>query len=426
MFYRLVEIMRLAVRCLAANLLRSLLTLLGIVIGVASVIFMMSVTAGARSEILKEMEQLGLRNIIINSVEPVGDDGGRGGQSLDYIKQYGVLHKDITQIRSTCEGVEFVTVAHEVRDEAWLGGKKVNARILGVEPEYFDMLGLRHSTGRLISGLDSTQQRTVCNVGTQLLDDHRIVGDRLAVRFNIGDMFFDVIGVLEEPQYSSRNRKALTSSQRLRNIYIPSLTARRQFGDTSIFRREGARGGVSVEVDQAIVRVESENLVLPVANSIRQILETNHRRRDYDMVVPLELLQQREKAQRVFGITMILIAGISLVVGGIGIINIMLATVTERTREIGIRRACGAKRSHVAYQFLVETTTLSFIGGIIGALVGIGGVHIVAPRIQWTAIVTPDSIVLALGISCIVGILFGTYPAIKASRMDPIEALRFE
>jgi len=423
--YSLFEIVRLAIRCLAANWLRSLLTLLGIIIGVASVIFMMSVTAGARQQILQEMQQLGLRNIIVNSVEPL-DDEGDPTQSADYIRRYGLLNRDIEQIRATCEGVDVVTVAHDVREEAWLSGRKINARVLGVGPAYFDLLGLRVSAGRRITEVDDLRRQTVCNVGQQLLDEYRIVGDWSRVRFRVGDKLFNVIGVLDQQQYSTRNRKALNTSRRLQDIYIPARTALQQFGTTSEFRREGARGGVEIEVDQAIVRVKSEDLVVPIANAIRQILEANHPRRDYDMVVPLELLQQREKAQRTFGITMILVASISLVVGGIGIINIMLATVTERTREIGIRRACGAKRHHIAYQFLVETTTLSLIGGIIGALVGIGGVHVVAPRLNWVAIVTPESVVLSLGISCAVGVLFGTFPAIKASRMDPIEALRFE
>jgi putative ABC transport system permease protein len=228
------------------------------------------------------------------------------------------------------------------------------------------------------------------------------------------------------PRAGSGGESSGPNSARLLTIYVPAETALQHFGTTYMFQVEGSQGGINVEVDQAIVGIQPDAPVLGTADAIRHILEMNHPRHDYEMVVPLELLQQEEKVQRVFGITMILIASISLVVGGIGIINIMLATVTERTREIGIRRACGAKRRQIAYQFLIETTTLSSIGGIIGALVGVGGVHLLAPMIGWTAIVTVDSLLLALGISCAVGILFGTYPAIKASRMDPIEALRFE
>ncbi len=424
MFYRFIETVQLALRCLGANLLRSLLTLLGIIIGVASVIFMMSVTAGASREILNEMEQLGLRNIILNSVEPAGAD--IRSESPSQIKQYGLLTKDIEQIRETCEDIEFVSRAQEVREEVWLGGRRIPARVLGVEPSYFSALRLDYALGRPLTDLDVEHAETVCCVGSQLLDQERIVQDPLTLQFKIRDLLFTVVGVLDQPQYTDYNLKALATSPNLMTIYIPSRTALRHFGTTYLLVQEGSFGGVSVEVDQAIVGVKAGGNVLDVAASIRQILERNHPRSDFEMVVPLERLRQREKAQRVFGITMVLVASISLVVGGIGIINIMLATVTERTREIGIRRACGAKRRHIAYQFLIETTTLSFVGGVIGALTGIGGVHIIAPRLHWPAIVTPESLALALGISCAVGIMFGTYPAVKASRMDPIEALRFE
>jgi putative ABC transport system permease protein len=424
MFYSIFEIVQLAVRCLAGNLLRSLLTLLGIIIGVASVIFMMSVTAGAGRQILEEMQQLGLQNIIINSSETSGgaDETGQVGS----IKKYGLTERDIQQIRTTCrDSLDFITQAHEVREEVWWGGKLVDARVLGVESVYFDVLKLKPEIGRVLGDIDNVQHKFVCNVGSVLLDQLGVVQDRLQMAFKMLDLNFDVVGVLDEPRFTSRARKALASDKQY-TIYIPAQTALRHFGTTFMSKAPDSQGGVTVEIDQAIIGVRKGHSVLPTAEAIRQILESNHPMRDYQMIVPIELLQQEEKTQRVFGITMILIAGISLVVGGIGIINIMLATVTERTREIGIRRACGAKRRNIAVQFLIETTTLSLIGGVIGALVGVGGVHVVAPRIGWPAIITGESVLLALGISCAVGILFGTYPAMKAARLDPIEALRFE
>jgi putative ABC transport system permease protein len=424
-FTSVFEIMRLAIRCLGANVLRSLLTLLGIIIGVASVIFMMSVTAGAGRKILEEMQQLGLRNLIVNSVEPSGDIGAGGGRP-DRVKKYGLTGRDIEQIRATCPGLEFVTEAHEIRDEVWRAGEKVDVRVLGVQQNYFDALRLHPAAGRALCDLDNDERRFVCNVSSRILDDLGVVGERLGTDFEIDYYLFRVVGVLDEPRYTSRNKKALATNSKLLTMYVPADTALRYFGTQHIFRREGEEGGVSVEVDQAIVRVREGYPVITAADAVRQVLETNHPQRDYEMIVPLELLNQEKKTQQVFNITMILIASISLVVGGIGIINIMLATVTERTREIGIRRACGAKRHQIAYQFLVETTTLSLLGGVIGALLGIASVHVVAPQIGWPAEVTTESLALALGISCAVGIIFGTYPAVKASRMDPIEALRFE
>ncbi len=423
MLYGLFELLRLSVRCLAANALRSLLTLLGIIIGVGSVIFMMSVTAGASREILREVEQLGLQNIIINSREPASDETTT--EQPNRIKQYGLTDKDIEQARATCsERVEFITLAHEVREEIWRAGQRIDARVLGVDAQYFETLRLGCARGRLVCDLDNTGQKPICNVDERLLDDYGIVQDPITVQLDIGGVVFDVVGVVEQPPFTTHNRKILATSAKHLTVYIPAQTALQHYGTMTVFLPEVQ--GVQVEADQAIVRVKDGCSVLTVARALDRILRVNHPRHDYDMVVPLELLQQREKAQRVFSITMVLIAGISLVVGGIGIINIMLASVTERTREIGVRRACGAKRKHIAYQFLIETTTLSALGGVIGALVGVGGVYTVAPRIGWAAIVSPQSLILALGISCAVGIMFGMYPAIKASRMDPIEALRFE
>ncbi|MFH1732350.1 MAG: ABC transporter permease [Planctomycetota bacterium] len=422
MFYSLYELLRLSIRCLAANVLRSLLTLLGIIIGVASVIFMMSVTAGASREILQEMEQLGLENIIINSLEPAGDEATTGQPNR--VKFYGLTNQDIEQIRATCDDVEFVSLAHEVRQEMWHGGQKIDARVLGVDARYFRTLRLTTVSGRLICDIDNDSRSRVCNVDEQLLDRYAIVQDPDLVKLDIDGVVYDIVGVIEQPRFTTHNRKIIATGSKYLTVYLPARTALQHYGTMTLFLPENQ--GIEIEIDQAIVRVKTAGSVLTAARAIDRILRANHPRHDYDLIVPLKLLQQREKTQQVFGITMILIAGISLVVGGIGIINIMLATVTERTREIGIRRACGAKRSHIAYQFLIETTTLSLLGGIIGACVGIGGVHVVAPRIGWAAIVTPESLMLALGISCVVGVLFGTYPAIKASRMDPIEALRFE
>jgi len=422
MFSGLSELLRLAARCIFANFLRSLLTLLGIIIGVASVIFMMSVTAGASREILKEMEQLGLENIIINSREPTDD--ATATERPNRVKHYGLTNKDIEQIRATCPDIEFVALAHEVRQEVWHGGQQIDARVLGVDPRYFATLRLAVASGRFVCDLDNQTRKRVCNVDARLLDRYGIVRDPATVRVNIDGVIYDVVGVVEQPRFTSHNRKVLATSGKVLTVYLPERTALQHYGTQTLFLPEVQ--GVEIDVDQAIVRVRRGRSVLAVAGAIDRILQVNHPRQDYDLIVPVRLLRQREKTQRVFSITMVLIAGISLVVGGIGIINIMLATVTERTREIGVRRACGAKRRHIAYQFLIETTTLSFVGGVIGACLGIGGVHFVAPLIGWTAIVTPQSLMLALGISCAVGVLFGMYPALKAARMDPIEALRFE
>lgn len=181
-----------------------------------------------------------------------------------------------------------------------------------------------------------------------------------------------------------------------------------------------------IELDQILVRVRSEDDVADTARMLETVLAKFHEKRDFEILVPLEMLRQRRETQRVFSVVMILTAGISLLVGGIGIVNIMLATVAERTREIGIRRALGAKRRHIVEQFLMETLAIATLGGVLGCLVSFGGVAGIESATQWRTIVTPASVVLALGISCAVGILFGLYPAVRAARLHPIEALRHE
>ncbi len=426
MLFRLFEIVRLAIRNLGANLIRSMLTLLGIVIGVASVIFMMSVTAGAGQRILEDMQQLGLRNIIINSI-----DAGAGADSpeahLAEIRQYGLLKRDVEQIKASALELDFISQVHQVREDTWVYGSEASARVIGVDPRYLDVLGLELVTGRRISDLDNLNREFVCNVGSRLLREQGVVGDGLGTTIQVRDRLFRVVGVVDQPHYTERGERAFATGSEPHTIYLPASTVMQVFGTDYPTRGDGSSDTIRVEVDQLVVGVPREGAVIPTADAIREILEYNHGdRRDYEMIVPKELLLQEQRTQRVFAITMILVASVSLLVGGIGIINIMLATVTERTREIGIRRACGAKQSNIAYQFLIETTTLAFIGGIIGAGVGISAVRFIAPRLGWPSVITGTSVILALGISCAVGIIFGTVPAIKASKMDPIRALRFE
>ncbi|MFW6158869.1 MAG: ABC transporter permease, partial [Planctomycetota bacterium] len=331
------------------------------------------------------------------------------------------------QIRASCPHIRFLTQVHQVREDSWIGGREIGARVLGVESRYFDVLGLRTVAGRRLCDVDNAQEKRVCNVGSRILHEERVMGNGLGMMVQVRDRLFRVVGVLDQPEYTERGQKALSTSPELLTIYLPAATALSVFGTEYRRREEGERGAIRVEVDQVVIGVKKNAAVLATADAVRQVLEHNHEeRRDYEIIVPRELLEQEQKTQRVFAITMILIASVSLLVGGIGIINIMLATVTERTREIGIRRACGAKQLHIAYQFLIETTTLALIGGVIGAGVGVGAVEFIAPRVGWPAIVSAESLILALGISCAVGISFGTAPAIKAARMDPIRALRAE
>jgi putative ABC transport system permease protein len=259
-----------------------------------------------------------------------------------------------------------------------------------------------------------------------LIDQLATVDDPLDVFLRIGGEHFRIIGILQDEAFRSHTRKVLALDGRAQEVYIPYTTAMRVFGTVTYIQRSGSTEFTEVELDQAVVVADSASRVYPTSRMIARVLENSHEKRDYEIVVPLELLEQSAQTQKVFQTVMVLIASISLLVGGIGIANIMLATITERTREIGVRRALGARRRDIAVQFLVETTVIAAVGGILGCLFGVAGVRGIVQFTDWNAIVAPYYMIVSLAISCGVGVLSGIWPARRAARMDPIAALRYE
>ena len=237
---------------------------------------------------------------------------------------------------------------------------------------------------------------------------------------------FEIIGILEDEQFRSHTRKALAIDDRSQEVYIPYTTSMRTFGTGTYMVRSGSREHTEVELDQIIVQAKSADQVFTTSQMIAALLKKFHDKKEYEIIVPLELLKQSEETQKVFNIFMVVIAGISLLVGGIGIANIMLATITERTKEIGIRRALGAQRKDILIQFLTETVAIAALGGLLGSLFGVAGILGIVEFTQWKALIAPHYIVISLLISCTVGILFGIFPARRAAMMDPITALRYE
>ena len=250
--------------------------------------------------------------------------------------------------------------------------------------------------------------------------------DPLGQWIYIGGFPFEIIGILEDAEFRSHTAKALNLDGVAQEIYMPYTTSMNTLGTTTVIYRSGSTEHTKVELDQIIVSTAGPEQVFDTARMLSSVLKQRHKKKDYEIVVPLELLQQSEATQRTFNLVMILIASISLLVGGIGIANIMLATITERTREIGVRRALGARRRDISFQFLTETTSIAVVGGLIGCLAGVIGIQGIARWTEWKAIVEPYYVVVALSISCAVGILFGIYPARRAALMNPIAALRHE
>jgi len=424
-FDRLAEILLLGLRSLLRNKLRSFLTMLGLIFGVGSVIAMLSVGAGARHELLSRLAELGVRNVILNSVQPP-EESRADMEEEQWKNTYGLTFADAERIELTVPSVERILRVNRIKHRVFRGSNRLDATVLGVEPAYLDMFRLKMARGRPFNDLDSASYAKVCVVRKGLVEQLETVDDPLELFLRVAGEHFRIIGILEDEAFRSHTRKILALDGRAQEVYIPYTTAMRVFGTVTYIQRSGSTEFTEVELDQVVVVARSASLVYPTAKMITRILQAAHEKRDYEIVVPLELLEQSAQTQKVFQTVMVLIASISLLVGGIGIANIMLATITERTSEIGVRRALGARRRDIAAQFLVETTVIAAVGGILGCLLGIAGVRAIVHFTDWQAIVAPHYMLVSLSISCGVGVLSGIWPARRAARMDPIAALRHE
>ena len=421
----LLELIREALRNLGRHKLRSFLTALGIIFGVASVMSMISTGEGARRTIMSQIQQLGIRNIILNARKPP-DEQKAQTSGTSFRLHYGLTFRDREQIAETLPMISEVLPVHDLDQWIWFGSRRIEAKVRGVTPAYFEKLQMTPWMGRPLADHDEAERARVCVVRSQLLREARYVGDPLKLDLKIGNQFFRVVGVLPDAEFQSPNRLALGIDERALEVYVPYETVIDRFGLQLTVRRAGSRESSEVELHQIVCVVDKEENVLPAARGVQAILERFHEKRDYEITVPLELLESRRKTQRVFDIVLPIVAGVSLLVGGIGILNIMLASITERTREIGIRRALGATGLDITWQFLVETVTLSGIGGLIGVGLGMLGVHVLRAFTHWDAVITPWAVALSFGVSCLTGIVFGLYPARQAAAMEPIRALRHE
>jgi len=421
----LLELLREALRNLARHKLRSLLTTLGIIFGVASVLSMVAIGEGARQAILEQIGRLGVTNIIINAQTPPEEEKVTDEQDSRVLR-YGLTFRDAEQIQLTLPMITDTLGVHEMERWLWFKSRRIGAKVRGVTPPYFTKLKMEPIMGRVLTEEDQRERRRVCVVRARLLREAKHFGDPLKLDLKVGAEYFRVVGVLADAEFQSPTKSVLGLDDRTMEVYVPFDTIIDRFGLTETRRRAGSRERTRVELHQVLCSVASEEQVIPAARGIQAILAKFHPRRDYEVVVPLELLASKQRTQRVFNIVLPIIAGISLLVGGIGILNIMLASITERTREIGIRRAIGATGWDITWQFLIETVALSLVGGLLGVALGVGGVFVLKYATQWHAVITPWALTLSLAISCLTGVIFGIYPARRAALMDPIGALRYE
>jgi len=409
------QLLRVGARSLRVHKLRSALTVLGMVFGVGSVVSILAIGEGAQHELQEQLRRLGPDRVLLRSVLPP-DAGGSSSQRVDY----GLKEVDLARIEGLVPGLAAVAPSYELEKQVHLGGLSVMAPLVCTTPSFREIHQLELARGRFLCTNDLETMANVAVLGADVARALFGPVDPLGLDIKLGSGHFRIVGLLAPRADASAALHDPNDS-----IFLPLTTGRARLENVIRIEGAGGRRFEVVELHQIGLRVRDIGDIEQQAAMLRHLLDAEHPQHDYDIVVPYELLTQSENTKRVFSWVLGSIAGISLLVGGIGIMNIMLATVTERTREIGIRRALGAKRWHVQLQFLVETIVLALAGGVLGLGLGLAIPAVVERVAGMKTIVTGQSLVLALGISIVVGIVFGLYPARRAARMDPIEALRY-
>ncbi|HTI39981.1 MAG TPA: ABC transporter permease [Vicinamibacterales bacterium] len=409
--------LRLGLENLRAHKMRSALTMLGMIFGVAAVVAMLSIGAGAQQEVMAFIEQLGVRNLIVEAREAADN------QALQKVRKLsaGLSFQDVRIIQANLDGIDAASPRKRFTPSKMIprpiGGDM--PVVYGVTPAYQKIGNLQVASGRFFDESETVGAAPVAVIGEAAAATLFGVDDPVGKYLKVNEQWFRVIGVAG-PQLTVQSDVAGIPAQDRNNIIYVPLYA-------SIFRLEDSQSAQKDEIDGIYLQMRPSADIPSAAALIRGVLDVAHRGAgDFTIVSPAELLAEQRRTQRIFEMVMVAIASISLLVGGIGIMNIMLASVLERTREIGVRRAIGARQRDVVRQFLIETTIISLSGGVVGILLGVGLSQLIGLLAGWSTIVTTMSIVLAFGVSVVIGIVFGLYPAVRASRLDPVKALHYE
>jgi putative ABC transport system permease protein len=426
----LVNTLKVGLKNLLLRKLRSLLTVLGVILGVGSVIAMLAIGEGSKREALEQIRRLGANNVIIRSVKPAeGESQGASSasQNRNMMLEYGLTYKDFDRLVATIPTLaDAVPVSlvnkYVVHEHHWIP----NARVLATTPELLNVKDIQVGRGRFISGVDNRNAWNVAVLGAGAAERLFQFEDPIGEPILIGEDVYRVVGVLSS-RADTAAVGAASSDDANDEIYIPLTCAQRRFGEIKATRGSGTFSVEKTQLHEITLKVMDSAVVSQTAAMARKILQASHPKEDdIRLTIPLELLRRAEEEKRIWNLVLGSIAGISLLVGGIGIMNIMLANVTERTREIGIRRAIGANRWDITVQFLVETVLLSSVGGTLGVAFGVAIPVVVSYLFELDTVISLWSVLLAFGISVGIGIVFGIYPARRAAMMDPIEALRHE
>jgi len=432
----LIENLRLGMRNLWLHKLRSLLTALGIIIGITAVIVMVAIGQGAKQAARKQMEQLGATNILVSSVRPPESNDATGRTSR--VLEYGLRRTDLERLQ-TLPGLAKVVPLRDLEQRVVIGGTRFSVNAIGTTPDLFGVINLDVDRGGLFTPLQYERAEAVCVLGAKAAEQMFPFADPIGQPVTLGSagtsgtLTLTVIGVLQPTglRAGSENAGIINRDIDL-DVYLPLTTARTAFGDQITRVQAGSRESKRIELTEVWLqahRVEHVEQIAGVAGNLLGLPA----RADAQVKAPIQILRNAERLNRIFNFIMVGIASFSLIVGGIGIMNIMLASVTERTREIGIRRALGAKQRHITLQFLIETCVVSLMGGLIGIALGVGGAVLLPVVVEffgdgdkYPTQVTTWSVAVSFAVSGLIGVGFGMYPALMAARMDPIEALRHE
>ena len=446
--YRTIFNFRLAVAGVLSNTLRAILTALGILFGVAAVIAMLAIGNGAKQSILEQMKLIGTNNIVVKSVVLKGGEGKEETANTGQQNQRrgnedkrpwspGLTLKDINSLEKVLPNIELISPEIILPTNLVRSGKTRKAKVIGVTNAFFDINDLALARGNLFHKTHLEGGRPVCIIGQNIRKRFFPETDPIGQYIKCGTAWMKIIGVLEKRMASKQNLENLGIRDYNSDVYIPVKTAllrlnnRAKITKTDIKRNRWDKDKAAEEnyhqLDRFVLRVADSRHLSVTAEIVAKILKRRHNNLlDFEVQVPELQLAAQQKTQEVFNLVLAAIAGISLLVGGIGIMNIMLASVLERIKEIGLRRSLGATMTDIQWQFLFEAVFISLIGGIIGIMLGVSAAGIIAQSFDIPTIVSGASIILSFGVAAAIGLAFGFFPARKAARQDPIKALRSE
>ncbi len=442
-----------AIEAVIANKMRSILTALGIIFGVAAVIAMLAIGNGAQQEILEQIKLVGVNNIVIEPIieqtEEKLNDTDAGNEKNKFSP--GLTLKDVNAISDIIPSVE--RLSPEIVLETYIikNGIRRSAKLVGVVPSYFELTSFNLSEGKMFNDQQLLKGAPVCIIGKTIKTKFFPTENPIGKTIKCGPNWLKIIGVLEERIISEASIDKLGIRNFNMDVYAPIKTVLIRYENRELVTKamlnkknqasrgrfymiagsteeEGSSAPINYhQIDRLVIQVAETDLLTPIAEIISRVLERRHNNKiDYQITIPELLLKQQQRTKQIFNFVLGAIAGISLLVGGIGIMNIMLASVLERIKEIGLRLALGAKKQDIITQFLFEAVMISISGGVIGIILGVAMAILVSRFAEMPTIITFTSVLLSFGVAASIGLIFGITPAKRAAEQDPITSLRYE